>query len=110
MPNTLFVLCAGNDRINTEENPNLSNVNHLENTLIVGALNFEFKKAVYSNYGKSVDVYAPAHFILKKNSKGTLSGGTLTRPENSWHLLINNPDTSLHINFNPKYCLQFKLE
>ena len=76
-PNTLFVLCAGNDRINTETNPNLSNLNHLANTLVVGALNFEFKKAVYSNYGKAVDVYAPAHFILEnKNSKGTVSGGT----------------------------------
>ncbi len=76
-PNTLFILCAGNDRVNSEMNPNLSNVNHLPNTLVVGALNFELKKAIYSNYGKSVDVYAPAHFILKnKNSKGTISGGT----------------------------------
>jgi len=29
----------------------------------------------------------------------------LTRPKKSLHLLLINPDSNLHIFFNPKYCL-----
>lgn len=32
---------------------------------------------------------------------------SLTRPKISLHLLIHNPVSNLHFNFNPKYCLQF---
>jgi hypothetical protein len=31
--------------------------------------------------------------------------GKLTRPKKSLHLLLINPDSNLHIFFNPKYCL-----
>ena len=31
--------------------------------------------------------------------------GILSRPEKSLHLLFKNPDTSLHIFYNPKYRL-----
>jgi len=30
----------------------------------------------------------------------------VSRPEKSLHILIKNPDTSLHIYFNPEYRLQ----
>jgi phage shock protein PspC (stress-responsive transcriptional regulator) len=30
---------------------------------------------------------------------------TMTRPKKSLHLLLINPDSNLHIFFNPKYCL-----
>lgn len=33
------------------------------------------------------------------------SFGWMSRPEFSWHFLINNPVTSLHILFNPEYHL-----
>lgn len=75
-PNTLFVLSAGNDSVNTKNNPNLNNQIHLPNTLIVGALYKDLLKTRYSNYGPDVDVYAPAHFELKSKNTYPQSSGT----------------------------------
>lgn len=64
-PNTLFVCGAANDNQNVDINPSPYNAIHLPNVLIVGALDKDLHKASYSNYGKGVDVFAPAHFELK---------------------------------------------
>lgn len=63
-PNTLFVLAAGNNGIDNISNKELNSCIHTPNTLIVGALGKDLKRTGYSNYGKDVELYAPAHFDL----------------------------------------------
>ncbi|MCO5285892.1 MAG: S8 family serine peptidase [Chitinophagaceae bacterium] len=75
-PNTLFVLSAGNDSVNTKDNPALNNQIHLPNTIVVGALYKDLLKTKYSNYGPDVDVFAPGHFKLKSKNTYPESSGT----------------------------------
>jgi hypothetical protein len=63
-PNTLFVIAGGNSGIDNVSNKSLELCIHTPNTLIVGALGKDLKKAAYSNYGKEVEIYAPANFEL----------------------------------------------
>ena len=63
-PNTLFVMAAGNDGIDNISNKELVSCIHTPNTLIVGALGKDLKRKDYSNYGKDVEIYAPANFDL----------------------------------------------
>lgn len=63
-PNTLYINSAGNDNVNIDSIPNLVNFIHLPNVVIAGALYKDLHKTSYSNYGKGVDVFAPAHFPL----------------------------------------------
>ena len=83
-PNTLYINSAGNDNVNIDSIPNLINFIHLPNIIIAGALYKDLHKASYSNYGKGVNVFAPAHFslqLIKYKSKRHVwhhneSGGT----------------------------------
>ena len=81
-PNTLFVIAGGNDGIDNTSNKSLELCIHTPNTLIVGALGRDLKRTVYSNYGKDVEIYAPAHFDLKnyKDSTGESSGTSAASP------------------------------
>lgn len=64
-PNTLYINSAGNDSVNIDSTPNIINFVHLPNIIIAGALYKDLHKTYYSNYGKGVDVFAPAHFPLE---------------------------------------------
>lgn len=93
---TLFVIRAGNNYNNTVENPDLSNQIHLPNTLIVGALYKDMRRADYSDYGKDVEVYAPDHFKLKSRKAYAESSGTTAASQVVCNLAIKlfslNPD------------------
>ena len=81
-PNTLYINSAGNDSININSLPDMINFIHMPNILIAGALYKDLHKASYSNYGKGVGIFAPAHFplqLVKFNAYWWLhneSGGT----------------------------------
>ena len=64
-PNTLYINSAGNDNVNVDSTPNIINFVHLPNIIIAGALYKDLHRTYYSNYGKGVDVFAPAHFPLE---------------------------------------------
>ena len=51
--------------MDVDKNPLTYNFIHLPNVLVAGALNEDLRRVYYSNYGKGVDVFAPAHFELK---------------------------------------------
>ena len=80
--NTLFVIAGGNSGIDNVSNKSLELCIHTPNTLIVGALGRDLKKTGYSNYGKNVEIYAPAHFDLKnyKDSRFESSGTSAASP------------------------------
>jgi hypothetical protein len=76
-PNTLFVIAAGNEAMNNSDTKYLNMNIKGDNLINIGAVGNDFKKASYSNYGKDIDVYAPAHFLLKsKNIRSVESSGT----------------------------------
>jgi hypothetical protein len=76
-PSTLFVIAGGNEKMDNTTNKYLNMSVKGPNLLTVGALDKNFRKASYSNYGKDIDVYAPAHFPLKsKNVRTNESSGT----------------------------------
>ena len=64
-PSTLYVNAAGNDSLNINSLPDMINFVRLPNIIIAGALFKDLRKTSYSNYGKGVDVFAPAHFPLQ---------------------------------------------
>jgi hypothetical protein len=39
-----------------------------DNLINIGAVENDFRKAPYPNFGKDIDVYAPAHFLLRKQN------------------------------------------
>jgi hypothetical protein len=76
-PSTLFVIAAGNEKMDNTTNKYLNMCVKGANLLTVGALDKNLRKASYSNYGKDIDVYALAHFPLKsKNVRTNESSGT----------------------------------
>jgi subtilisin family serine protease len=81
-PNTLFVIAGGNNGIDNVSNKSLELCIHTPNTLTVGALGRDLKRKDYSNYGKDVEIYAPAHFDLEayKDSYAESSGTSAASP------------------------------
>ena len=83
-PNTLFVFAAGNDGTNNSDTAiNPGNV-RLDNTLTVGAIDANGKKASFSNYSKTlVDVFAPGVAInaaVPGNHSLSMSGTSAAAP------------------------------
>ena len=81
-PNTLFVLAGGNNGIDNISNKSLELCIHRPNILTVGALGRELKRIDYSNYGKDIEIYAPAIFDLEtyKDSNPESSGTSAASP------------------------------
>lgn len=81
-PGTLFVIAGGNMGIDNISNKSLELCIHTPNTLIVGALGRDLKRKDYSNYGKDIEIYAPAHFDLEtyKDSYPESSGTSAASP------------------------------
>lgn len=72
------VVAAGNENEDTE---NYSPA-HLENCIVVAAVDENLKKANFSNWGESIDIAAPGVNIVScvpELSKGSVVGGTTTR-------------------------------
>ena len=81
-PNTLFIIAAGNEGSDSAINPDINNQIILPNTMAIGALFKDLRKVSYSNYGRDVEVYAPAHFALvnSKDSHPESSGTSAASP------------------------------
>ena len=81
-PNTLFIIAGGNKSIDNNTNKSLELCIHTPNTLTVGALGKDLKRIWYSNYGKDVEIYAPAVFDLvnHKDSYAESSGTSAASP------------------------------
>lgn len=61
--NTFIVVSAGNDGLNlTTQGPQYPCSYDLDNVICVGAVNKNFNKTDYSNYGLGVDLYASGNF------------------------------------------------
>ncbi len=78
---SLLVCAAGNDRRNVDEKPHYpSNYNHV---LAVGNVGSTDRKASSSNYGVTVDVFAPGSSILSTfpdNQYARISGTSMSSP------------------------------
>lgn len=75
----IIVQAAGNDNIYADVDP----MKRSENTIIVGALDENFNKAEFSNYGTKINVYAPGTNIyssLPENQMGYLDGTSMSTP------------------------------
>ncbi len=77
----LVVAAAGNDGSSNDKQPHFpSNYNHV---LSVGSIANFGRKSSFSNYGISVDVFAPGEFVLSTfpdNAYGHISGTSMSTP------------------------------
>lgn len=82
-PNTLFVFAAGNDGSNNDEKPvSPANVKE-DNSMSVAATLRNRELAVFSNYGKMVDVAAPGvgiSSLYPGDDRGLMSGTSQASP------------------------------
>ena len=60
----LFVCAAGNDHTNNDVTPHYPSNYDLSNVIAVGSLDSYGNRSSYSNYGTTVDIYAPGGDIL----------------------------------------------
>ena len=63
----LIIQSAGNDRVDAKWNRYFCYINDQElrdSIIVVGAIDKDFKRAIYSNFGPRVDVYAPGANIF----------------------------------------------
>lgn len=82
-PKIIFVIAAGNEGQNCEKAYDVPALISLPNTIVVGANSIKGERWEYSNYGETVDVYAPGENIkyqiaLKRWSSG--SGTSVAAP------------------------------
>ncbi len=64
----LFVIPAGNNNSDLDNNPEYPAQYNHENSLVVGAINMYGNKAYFSNYGGATDVFAPGESIFNLHS------------------------------------------
>lgn len=80
----LFIVAAGNDNQNIDEDPQFPAAYHLPNVITVGAHNEDGERAYFSNYGpKTVEVFAPGTSILSTSNDGgykRLQGTSMAAP------------------------------
>ena len=60
----LFVTIAGNDHSNIDINPNYPGSFNIDNMITVGSIDSDGDRSSFSNYGTTVDIYAPGGDIL----------------------------------------------
>ena len=80
---SLFVVAAGNDSQDTDENPSYPSGYDVDNIVSVAAINNRGEVASFSNFGKtSVDIAAPGVNILSTTPSGlmTYSGTSMAAP------------------------------
>jgi subtilisin family serine protease len=79
----VFVIAAGNGNTNLDKYPSLFSMNKNENIIRVGAIDYKNEKAVFSNYGRSVDIYCPgvaiSSFVFGDNTL-PMSGTSMAAP------------------------------
>ena len=79
----LFVTIAGNGNSNIDSNPNYPGSFNIDNLITVGSIDQNGDKSSFSNYGLSVDIYAPGSEIystLPNNNYGYMSGTSMAAP------------------------------
>ncbi len=93
-----FVIASGNDNIDTMN----SCPSHLEDAIIVSAMDSSLQKAVFSNYGAHVDLVAPGvdiYSTVAGGGFGYLDGTSMAAPHISAMaalLKLNNPTLMPH--------------
>lgn len=79
----LFVTIAGNDHSNIDINPNYPGSFNIDNMITVGSIDSDGDRSSFSNYGTTVDIYAPGGSIystLPNNRYGYMSGTSMAAP------------------------------
>jgi subtilisin family serine protease len=98
----VIVQAAGNDNIFADVDP----MKRSENTIIVGALDENFNKAEFSNFGTRINVYAPGTKIyssLPEDQMGYLDGTSMSTP-------IITGCVALYMSLNPSSSVQEIIE
>lgn len=75
---TIMIAAAGNDNISLPDDAVMRPASRTPRTLTVGALNDDGTKASFSNYGSSVNLWAPGVGLQVVPNPGALNGGTLS--------------------------------
>lgn len=79
----LFITIAGNDNSNIDINPNYPGSFNIDNMITVGSIDGDGDRSSFSNYGTTVDVFAPGGGIystLPNNRYGYMSGTSMAAP------------------------------
>lgn len=79
----LLVCSAGNDNVNIDITPMYPASYDLPNVIAVGSLDSDGDRSSFSNYGTTVDIYAPGGRIystLPNNRYGYMSGTSMSAP------------------------------
>ena len=96
----LFVTIAGNDHSNIDINPNYPGSFNIDNMITVGSIDSDGDRSSFSNYGTTVDIYAPGGDILSTYPMELCASGSCDKSThfiNGYHSLSGTSMAAPHV-------------